>query len=173
MNFFFSTTQAGVGASQRQQALEIVSHNIYFVKNREKDIIENLFEPRRRRQQELGNHAFFSSSCSDIRIVLYLSIDLLWSLFFALVLVGRNNNPRMQNLVEGGRNAKCLCGWRSDRWPMAHRPASTGHHDHPGGRDYASINLWIAFMRVWWNSKKLPKYSPCGQLFGASYYYGA
>lgn len=52
MNFFFSTTQAGVGASQRQQALEIVSHNIYFVKNREKDIIENLFEPRRRQQQE-------------------------------------------------------------------------------------------------------------------------
>lgn len=52
MNFFFQTTPAGVGASQRQAALEIVSHNIYWIQNREEDIQTNLFEPRRRQLEE-------------------------------------------------------------------------------------------------------------------------
>lgn len=45
MKFFFSTSPTAVGSSQRQQALEIVSHNIFWVNEKEQDIIDNLFVP--------------------------------------------------------------------------------------------------------------------------------
>ena len=38
----------GVGSSQRQQALEVVLHNIFWVENKEHDIVKNLFEPRKK-----------------------------------------------------------------------------------------------------------------------------
>ena len=47
MNRFFDSTNPGVGSSQRQQALEIVLHNVFWVENKEQDIVKNLFEPRK------------------------------------------------------------------------------------------------------------------------------
>jgi len=38
----FDSTNPGAGAVQRQQALQIVIHNISWINEREQDIVENL-----------------------------------------------------------------------------------------------------------------------------------
>ena len=44
---FFGTTNPGGGELQRQQALDIVVHNIFWINDREPDIQQNLFLPFR------------------------------------------------------------------------------------------------------------------------------
>lgn len=53
MVFFFSIYPEGAGGLQRKQALEIVKHNIFWIADREKDILENLFEITNKKSRKL------------------------------------------------------------------------------------------------------------------------
>ena len=46
---FFELTDAGAGELQRLQTLDIVVHNIFWILDREPDIIQNLFIPAKNR----------------------------------------------------------------------------------------------------------------------------
>jgi hypothetical protein len=48
MKQFFERTDPGAGSSQRLQALETVTHNIFWINEREPDILQ-LFVPKNKR----------------------------------------------------------------------------------------------------------------------------